>query len=249
MNLRGRSSLYDNIVEDVHTYSSELKQQFQISFQSKHREDVVATRDIIVGKHPLYEPGTPEYDEFVLGNDDVASSPLMMQQAQSGESDPNGRDSKYSRDQRETNQKKRRKKGLAPPVCSNLEWLDLFAGICLATSNRTKYSPEHTCGGVTDVEQMATWSAQAQVRTKDQDEKEEEEPQMFGESPSSPTNPAIQQIRVLYPIAKYPSRLNSPRLVEQRRKFLENQVSFKPLRLEARKPRKPKQKTMYVKSS
>ena len=252
-NLRGGSSLYDNIVEEVNTYSNELKQQFQISFNKIHHEDVVATRDIIVGKHPLYEPGTPEYDEFVVASDaPLTSPPLPLMQQQLPSENKSGRSFQQPNTQRETNQKKRRKNVSAPGCngsndCSTpevaLEWLDLFAGICLATSNRPKDFSENACSVVDVSEQPPTWSEPAR-KTNGQYEKEDEGPQSFVPSadPSS-----IQKTRVLYPIAKYPSRLNSPRLVEQRRKFLENQVSFKPLRFDGRKPRQPKKIPVYVK--
>eukprot|EP00977_Amphora_coffeiformis_P002441 scaffold456_cov171-Amphora_coffeaeformis.AAC.8 len=252
--LRGGSSLYDNIVEEVNTYSNEFKHQFQTSFKKMHHEDVVATRDIIVGKHPLYEPGSPEYDQFV-GSDKPLSSPpsplmqqqqLKLQQQQSIANDNSRGSSKQPKDRRETSQKKKRKNGSAP-VCNTpevaLEWLDLFAGICLATSNRPKDFSENTCSVVDVSEQPPTWSRPVQKRNG-QDGKEDEGPQSFVPS----ADPVIQTTpRVLYPIAKYPSRLDSARLVEQRRKFLENQVSFKPLRLDTHKPRKPKKIPVCVK--
>lgn len=41
---------------------------------------------------------------------------------------------------------------------------------------------------------------------------------------------ASNKKRVVYPIAKYPTRLNNPRLVYQRRKTLQEQLTFKPVR-------------------
>ena len=271
-NLQGGSSLYENIVGEVNTYSNELKHQFQISFTKIQNEDIAATRDIIVGKHPLYEPSSPEDEEFIVGNDarsESSSSSLLMQekqqqqqqQQQQPEQQPeqqlfennDGRPSRQSGVQKETYQKKRRQNG-SPIGCTDnsgcntrdvaLEWLDLFTGICLATSNRGSPNGSKNTHDAVDApcQQPPTWSDPVRM-TNCQDEKEDEGSQSFVPL----EDPMIQKARILYPIAKYPSRLNSPRLVQQRRKFLEDQVSFKPLRLDARKPRKAKNVPVCVK--
>jgi len=46
--------------------------------------------------------------------------------------------------------------------------------------------------------------------------------------------------RTVYPIAKYPARLNSPYLVQQRRKSLEKEFTFRPLCEEEHLRKKPR---------
>ena len=46
--------------------------------------------------------------------------------------------------------------------------------------------------------------------------------------------------RTVYPIAKYPARLNSPYLVQQRRKSLEEKFTFRPLPEEEHLRKKPR---------
>ena len=225
MNLRRRSSLYDNIVDEVNSYGSGLKERFHISFHS-NREDVVATRDIIVGKHPLYEPGTPEWDKFVLGKEEEAQEQHEEEYQELEEllHPDKTEDSAWQKEQR-----KRPSNG-KPHGCQNpsdvLEWLEMFTTMCVAPK-----APKN-CSG---------WTTDDIVEPREEEMKAEVQrmPSAQSDDTSLPT-PSMYKNRVLYPIAKYPSRLDSQRLVEQRRKFLESQINFKPLRLESRKPRKPK---------
>lgn len=218
-NLRQGTSLYDNLLDDVQTYSSELKERFHISFQS-HQEDVVATRDIIVGNHPLYEPGTPEWERFVLGKDAPGqdeAGPLKNQQIKSNQSLPQDEPKKRQRPNEKT----------PPQNCSSaadvMEWVEIFTGLCMAPKNASR-----ECARWTDVDKTESPPEDSMGEILEEEK-----------SASQPDLSALKS-RVLYPIAKYPSRLDSERLVEQRRKFIENRVNFKPLRLERRIPRKPK---------
>ena len=225
INLRQASSLYDNIVDEVNTYSNGLTGKFHISFQHHAREDVVATRDIIVGKHPLYEPGTPEWDEYVLGKEQEQKQQEEPQEEQEVRS--------TGKNETSTNRKQSGKRSASERTegstgCQNpsdaLEWLEMFTAMCLVPK------PPRSCAG---------WT------TDDLEPREEEvtpeEVMMRKRSVQSDDASLPRPVnRVLYPIAKYPSRLDSQRLVAQRRKFLENQINFKPLRFESRKPRKPK---------
>ena len=233
MNLRRRSSLYDNIVDEVNSYGSGLKERFHISFHS-NREDVVATRDIIVGKHPLYEPGTPEWDEYVLGKDREMHYHLHQQHQQEHldiaeektETPPpmQRQDDKTNTSQNSSNGSN----ASCNAPADVLEWLEIFTGMCLAPQNPKSSAP---------------WSEPKETDASQNTRKVPVVPVRHThnvEDADAMLKPIAQRARVLYPIAKYPSRLNSPRLVEQRRRFLENQIDFKPLRSEMRKPRKPR---------
>lgn len=239
INLRQASSLYDNIVDEVNSYSSGLKGKFQISFHSS-REDVVATRDIIVSKHPLYEPGTPEWDEYVLGKARAAEE-QKQQEEQSIKAEVHPNDTKQTSSNSKKHGKRSNRGRFGPSGCQNpsdaLEWLEMFTTMCSVPK------PPPNC---------STWTAhdlepreeemKTEVRRKFSMQTEvHRTPSMQNEDVvGSMPKPFIHKNRVLYPIAKYPSRLDSQRLVEQRRKFLENQINFKPLGLDTRKPRKPK---------
>ena len=216
--LRHGASLYDNLVDEVNTYSNGLREKLQLSFATHFSEDVVATRDIMLGRHPLDEPDTPERDEWesVLGKDRVASG----EEKEDFEM-PSWR--KFARKQPHQNETHRR------VSCNNpaqvLEWLELFIGMCGTSPASRNYSTWPN-----DDEEVHLCTPPTKTRPKPPVQLEER----------VLLKPIPQRNRVLYPIAKYPSRLNSPRLVEQRRRFLEKQINFKPLRPEVRKPRKSK---------
>lgn len=249
INLRQASSLYDNFVDEVNTYSSGLTRRFHISIHS-NRQDVVATRDIIVGKHPLCEPGTPEWDEYVLGKQQgntTTNQEQKQQEPRPRESprvrSPDAASSRSSKKHRKQpgsarSQGGRRGTSNSTSGCENpsdaMEWLEMFTTMCLAPKARRT-----SCAGWTTDDIFEPY--EEEMKTPEVHRKPSSVHSDDDSNRSLPKFPATQQKnRVLYPIAKYPSRLDSQRLVAQRRKFLENQINFKPLRLDTRKPRKPK---------
>lgn len=228
-NLRQTSSLYDNLLDEVQTYSTGLKERFHISFHSYQQQDVVATRDIIVGKHPLYEPGTPEWDEYVVGQHSSVS-PESSENKPTREH-PSSTTATATATTKEEPKKRQRTLPKGPPQsCANasdvMEWVEIFTGLCMAP----KHEPTECVVNLAAVDK-------GEPPEELVEEKEEEVPRREFQ----PDIAALKN-RVLYPIAKYPSRLDSQRLIEQRRRFIESRVNFKPLRLEKRKVRKTPKK-------
>jgi hypothetical protein len=219
--LRRGSSLYDTIVDDVNIYGvvvlKEKGLQTTVAFHP-YREDVVATRDIIVGQHPLCEPDTspettpeaPGWEDFVLGKKDRAT--LVSRQ---GVTNVNAKAPALTAESKN----KRAKRTQTPqPTCKNpsdvLDWLEAFTGLCLMEKHAKDFTSH--CG----TQEHTVSAAGADDKT------------------TPLVRPTPIRNRVLYPIAKYPSRLDSTRLVEQRRRFLANQINFKPVGFETRRQRK-----------
>jgi hypothetical protein len=206
--LRRGSSLYDNIVDEVNIYGVGLKEKIQTTVAFRpYREDVVATRDIIVGQHPLCEPDTLEWEEFVLGK-----GRATLEGRQEGGVD--AKESAPALTAESTNKRTKTPEPTRKNPSDLLDWLEAFTGICLMEKHAKDFASH--CG--TQVHSVPAACA---------DEK---------------TTPLVRPTpirnRVLYPIAKYPSRLDSTRLVEQRRRFLANQINFKPVGFETRRQRK-----------
>jgi hypothetical protein len=263
--LRHGSSLYDNLAHQVNAlYLNASREKLQLAFSSKSMEDVVATREILVGKHPLADPETPEWDECVLGKEQKLSQLLPYSSPPFSSSSPLSERRKHPST---TSEKRRipswRKFGTSTNAKNNnhhrsadnsiprvnhkfachapanvLEWLELFTGICNAggtTSSSTKTNVESDG----DMEDMTTdgisvkkSSPLRQTPIVSTDMLRQSAVHESDDTVSDLVQPVPRtknRNRVLYPIARYPSRLNSPRLGQQRRKFLEKQVNFKPL--------------------
>lgn len=238
INLRQGSSLYDNIVDDVNSYRNGLKGKVHISVHST-REDVVATRDIIVGQHPLYEPGTPEWDEYVLGKDQTIQEEQQNHQEtkeEQYESFPsrNEKSRPTSKQRDRGNRSSSRRRSGSTSGCQNpsalLEWLEMFTTMCVAVKPPKNCSTWTTDDMEPYVEELKN-KVQRKPSVHSDDGGAATTSSATRTTASLPT-PTIHKNRFLYPIAKYPSRLDSQRLVEQRRKFLQNQIDFKPLHLE-----------------
>jgi len=103
-----------------------------------------------------------------------------------------------------------------PPNRFGIDWLNqYFACMCVGPEPVDTYWEEPTSSSPRNVSIITGGSSTIQPST-----------------PRNSTTPTNSKKYIVYPIAKYPARLNSPYLVEQRRRSLMKHLTFQPVVVE-----------------
>lgn len=177
-------------------------------------DSVVPQRDFVATPSPVFTP-TETHNETNNNTSTTDNVQLIT------DTDRRRRRRGRSRSKSRSRSWSRRRKSGASSRVSNWQWIDvLLVDLCCADQPRRAHRRPHSPRQLSRNGRSATPLKQQQRQLGT--------PTTTSSTPSPSPPPASPTI--VYPIAKYPGRLNSTELVEQRRNSVRHHCNFRPVK-------------------